>query len=349
MRKKSTKPTIKDIAAMCNVSTQTVSRVINKRHDVAPETRELVEKAIAEMNYHPSMLARSLVKQRSNTIGVILAGLNFLGVSQTLNGIAGECENNGYTLVVKELPTFDTPNFLPVIESLISHQVEGIIFAAPELNDNVTKAQAQLPPSCPPNIFLKCHPNPAFTTISIDNRGGAYNAVKYLTSIGRKQIALITGPLEWLESRQRKVGWEEALRDSGIDPLSCNWREGQWTSSSGEAAISDLYAIFPGMDAVFVSNDQMALGVLHYAAQHGIRVPEELAVIGFDDIAEAAFFSPSLSSTTHPLRELGSLAVKNLMDQIEGKRTSKSHYEIVLPTQLILRGSTPRREHIAHR
>ena len=341
MRTKSLKPTIKDIAVMCNVSTQTVSRVINKRPDVATETRVLVEKAILEANYHPSMVARSLVKQRSNTIGVILSGLRFLGVSQTLNGIASECESSGYTLVLKELPTFDTPNFLPVIESLISHQVEGIIFAAPELSDNVNKAQSQLPPSCPPIIFLKCHPNPAFTTISIDNFGGAYTAVEYLVKCGRQKVGLITGPLDWLESRQRKSGWEAALRDAGIDPSQCAWKEGQWSSASGEQAVKSLFEEMPKMDGLFVSNDQMALGVLHYCQQNNIKIPQDLAVIGFDDLAEGAYFSPPLSTTTHPLRELGSMAVRILLEQIGEKRTSEKHHEIVLPTKLVLRESTP--------
>lgn len=342
MRKKSLIPTIKDIAVMCNVSTQTVSRVINKRPDVATETRILVEKAILESNYHPSLVARSLVKQRSNTIGVILSGLRYLGVSQTLNGIASECESSGYTLVLKELPAFDTPNFLPVIQSLISHQVEGIIFAAPELADNVNKAQSQLPPSCPPIIFLKSHPNPAFTTISIDNFGGAYTAVEYLIKCGRKKVGLITGPLDWLESRQRKDGWEAALRDAGIAPDTCAWKEGQWSSSSGEVAIQELYKELPSMDAVFVSNDQMALGVLHFCQRNQIFIPQNLAVIGFDDLAEGAYFYPPLSTTTHPLRELGSMAVKSLLDQIEGKRASKQHHEIVLPTKLVIRESTPK-------
>ena len=153
-RKSSQRPTIKDIATMCQVSTQTVSRVVNKRPDVAPETREAVEKAIAQVGYHPSALARSLVQQRSYTLGVIIAGLKYVGVSQTLNGITEACEQTGYNLFVKELPRFDTPNIVPVIESLMAHQVEGIIFAAPEFNENVRIVHSQLPISCPPIIFL---------------------------------------------------------------------------------------------------------------------------------------------------------------------------------------------------
>jgi LacI family transcriptional regulator len=336
------KVTIKDIANICEVSTQTVSRVINKRPDVSPETRAAVEKAIAEMGYKPSALARSLVQQRSYTLGFITAGLRYVGVSLTLNGITEQCEASGYALLLKELPRFDTPNIVPVIESLISHQVEGIIFAASELNENVKIAQAQLPSFCPPIIFLKSQPNPNYTTINIDNCGGARKAVEYLFRTGRRKIGLVTGPLEWLEARQRKQGWEEALKDAGMNISNRYWTEGNWSSSSGESAFAELIQKYPDLDAVFVSNDQMALGVLHYAHAHKIAIPEELAVIGFDNLAESAYYSPSLSTVTHPLRELGIMAVKTLLDQIEGTHARFSGNSFTLQTELLIRDSTPK-------
>lgn len=340
-RQRLQKVTIKDIAKMCGVSTQTISRVINKRPDVSPETREAVEKAIAEMGYQPSALARSLVQQRSYTLGVITAGLKYVGVSQTLNGITEQCEASGYALLIKELPRFDTPNIVPVIESLISRHVEGIIFAAPELNDNVKIVQAQLPSFCPPILFLKSHANSHYPTISIDNHGGARKAVEYLLSLGRRKIGLITGPLEWLEARQRKQGWEDALKDAGESPSGQKWALGNWSSASGEAAFAELIQKYHQMDAVFASNDQMALGVLHYAHEHDIRVPEDLAVVGFDDLTEAAFFTPALTTITHPLRELGILAVKTLLAQIEGADSKMSGKALTLETELIIRKSTP--------
>lgn len=340
--KKTQKITIKDIAQMCNVSTQTVSRVMNKRPDVSPETREAVEKAIAEMGYRPSMLARSLVQQRSYTLGVILAGLRYMGVSQTLNGIAEESEHSGYALFVKELPRFDTPNIVPVIESLMAHQVEGIIFAAPEFGENVKVAQSQLPAACPPIIFLKCQPNPNYTSISVDNYGGARKAVEYLFSIGRRHIGLISGPLEWLEARQRKQGWEDALKGMGVEINDNKWTQGNWSSASGEASFAELIQKYPGMNAVFASNDQMALGILHYANEHGIRIPEDLAVIGFDDLTEGAYYTPALTTITNPLRDLGILAVKTLLEQIDDSNANKAHQEIVLKTEMIIRNSTPK-------
>ena len=339
--KKLQKPTIKDIAKMCNVSTQTVSRVMNKRPDVSIDTREAVEKAIAEMGYKPSALARSLVQQRSYTLGVVVAGLKYVGVSKNLHGIADQCDSSGYALLVKELPSYDTPNILSVIESLMAHQVEGIIFAVPELNDNVKIAQAQRPAGCPPIIFMKSHANPEYTTVSVDNYGGARQAVEYLFSVGRHNVGLITGPLDWAEARQRKQGWEDFMRAAGDDEIDRHWAQGNWSSSSGELAFAELYAKYPEMDAVFVSNDQMALGVLHYANSKKNRIPQDLAVIGFDDLTESAYYFPSLTTITHPLRELGILAVKTLLAQINGQEPIYPGQAFVLKTQLTIRDSTP--------
>jgi LacI family transcriptional regulator len=336
------KVTIKDIARMCEVSTQTISRVINRRPDVAPKTREAVEKAIAEMGYRPSALARSLVQQRSYTFGVITAGLRFVGVSQTLNGIAEQCENSNYALLLKELPRFDTPNIVPVIESLIAHQVEGIIFAASELNENIKIAQLQLPIFCPPIIFLKSQPSPDYTTINIDNYGGARTAVEYLLSFGRRRIGLISGPMEWLEARQRKQGWEDTLKNAGINACDEHWAQGNWSSSSGEAAFAELVEKYPHMDAIFCSNDQMSLGLLHYAHANGIRVPDDLAVVGFDDLAEATYFTPALTTIRQPLRELGILAVKTLLAQIEGTEALFAGSTFTLQTELLVRDTTPK-------
>lgn len=340
-RKSVRKVTIKDVAQACGISTQTVSRVINQRPDVAPETRELVERTIAALGYQPSALARSLVRQRSYTLGVIIAGLKYVGVSQTLNGIAEESEQAGYSLLLKELPRFDTPNIVPVIESLMAHHVEGIVFAGPEWNENVKVAQSQLPVSCPPIVFLKCQPNPNYTTISIDNYGGARMAVEHLLQAGRRHIGLIAGPLEWLEARQRKQGWEDALTSAGISLAPYKWTQGNWNSASGEAAFAELKTKYPRMDAVFASNDQMALGVLHYAHLNGIRIPDDVAVVGFDNLAESAYFTPSLTTIEQPLRELGRLSVRTLLEQVNAAGQALAPRTIVLPTRLVVRQSTP--------
>ncbi len=336
------KLTIKDIARMCKVSTQTVSRVLNNRADVAPATRTAVEKAIAELGYQPSTLARSLVQQRSYTLGVITAGLKYSGVSLTLNGITEHCEAFNYSLLLKELASFDVTDIVPIIKSLIASHVAGIIFAAPEIGTNVQTVQSQLPVVCPPIVFLKSQPSKQHMTIGVDNYNGARQATEHLVKVGRQKIGLISGPLDWLEARQRWQGWADVLTSAGATISDRHWSMGNWSAQSGEAAFTELIQKYPDIDGVFASNDQMALGVLHYAATHKLRVPEDLAVVGFDDLPEAAYFTPALTTVKHPLRDLGMYAVKTLLAQIEGEQEAMPEPMLTLHTELVIRDSTQR-------
>jgi LacI family transcriptional regulator len=331
--------TIREIAEMCGVSVQTVSRVINRRPDVAPQTRAAVEAAIAKVGFQPSAVARSLVQRRSNTLGVIAAGLRYFGVAQTLNGITDQSEASGYALLVKDLAAFETVDIVPVIDFLVAHRVEGIIFAAPEMETNVRSVQQQLPPGCPPIVFLKAQPSPDFTTIGIDNHAGGRKATEHLIALGRRRIAHLTGPLEWREARDRRDGWIDALRSAG---LGAGPRfEGNWSSASGAAAFEQMLAVQPDLDGIFVGNDQMALGVLHVANERGIRVPDDLAVVGFDGMPEAAEFTPSLTTVNQPLGELGRLAVDELLAHVDAETGRAEARTIVLETDLIVRESAP--------
>ena len=330
--------TIRDIARMCGVSVQTVSRVINGRPDVSPETRAAVEAAIAQIGFQPSAVARSLVHQRSSTIGVIVAGLAYFGVAQTLNGITERSEASGYALLVKELANFETTDIVPVIEFLVAHRVDGIIFAAPELETNVRSVQAQLPAASPPIVFLKSEPSPDYTTIGIDNYAGGRQATEHLLALGRRRIGHVSGPLEWREARDRRDGWWDAIRESGS--AAGPRFEGNWSSASGRAAFEQMLAVQPDLDAIFVGNDQMALGVLHVANARGIRIPDDLAVVGFDGMAEAADFTPSLTTVNQPLRALGILAVEDLLAHLDDPDPRPARNRM-LETELIVRESAP--------
>jgi LacI family transcriptional regulator len=331
--------TIREIARMCGVSVQTVSRVINGRPDVSRETRAAVEAAIASTGFQPSAVARSLVQRRSNTLGVIAAGLRYFGVAQTLNGITEQSEASGYALLVKELAGFDTVDIVPVIDFLVAHRVEGIIFAAPELETNVLSVQAQLPTACPPVVFLKSEPSTAHTTIGIDNYAGGRRATEHLLALGRRRIAHVSGPLLWHEARDRRDGWRDALRDAGAAPGPRI--EGAWSAASGVDAFRQMLSVQPDLDAVFVANDQMALGVLHVANERGIRIPDDLAVVGFDGLPEGAWFTPSLTTVDQPLGQLGRLAVDELLAHIGSDDGRGEPRSIVLEAELIVRQSAP--------
>lgn len=330
--------TIKEIAAMTGVSTQTVSRVINKRPDVSPDTRRAVEAAIAEHGFQPSAVARSLVQRRSQMIGVIVAGLKYYGVAQTVNGMAEATEAAGYSIILKELASFDVPDIVPVVEFFVAHRVEGIIFAPPQMGANVRHLQEQLPPSTPPVIFLKAEPSAQFTSIGIDNVEAAKAATRHLIALGRRRIAHLAGPLEWREARDRRDGWLAALAEAGLEPGPM--ATGDWEASSGNAAFARILDADPEVDGLFAASDQMALGALHVANTRGIRIPEQLAVVGFDGLPEAAEFTPSLTTIYQPLKEIGRLAVQELVASLSAD-PGQAATSIVVPTEMLLGDSAP--------
>jgi LacI family transcriptional regulator len=330
--------TIREVARMCGVSMQTVSRVINDRPDVSPATRSAVEAAIASVGFKPNQVARSLVQRRSRTLGVIAAGLRYFGVAQTLNGITEESQAAGYGLLLREVPGSDDVDLLPVIEFLVAHRVEGIIFAAPELGRNLATVRDRVPAGSPPMIFLKSGPSPESSTIAIDNFGGARLAVGHLVGLGRRRIGHLAGPLDWREARDRHDGWRDAVAAAGLEPGPMV--AGTWTSASGEAAFEEMLALDPTIDAVFAGNDQMALGVLRVAHERGIAVPADLAVVGFDGLDEGAQFTPSLTTVRQPLGELGRLAVRRLLADLRDEPSEVSPSG-VLATELVIRESAP--------
>lgn len=332
--------TIREIAQMCGVSVQTVSRVINNRPDVAPATRQTVEAAIKAVGFEPSEVARSLVQRRSQTLGVITTGLRFYGMAQILNAITEASQAAGYALLLEELPREDRESVTAAVRFLVAHRVDGLILSAPPDVGSVDGIDEAFPPSSPPIVLLKSEPTPAYSTITVDNRAGAQLATEHLVALGRRRIAHLAGPSSWREARDRIDGWREALASAGLTPGPVV--AGDWTSASGEAAFAELLADDPALDAVFAANDQMALGVLHLAHERGIAVPGQVAVVGFDGVPEGAHFTPSLTTVAQPLRELGALGVRQLLDAIEGAASDRPVRAHTLQPQLVVRDSAPR-------
>jgi len=337
------KVTIRDVAAAAGVSHQTVSRVLNNRPDVAEETRRRVWQVIEELRYQPSAIARSLIQQRSYTLGVVIAGLKYVGPSRTLNGITNQAEEMGYTLLLKELPRFDTNDIQPLLNSLRARQVDGIIWAVPEIGRNRDWLQNQ-PPELPiPMIFLTMQTRSDLFIVSVDNYTGGRTATEHLLEQGYRHIGHISGPLDWWEARQRKAGWQDALSEIGVQVADHHWEPGNWSSASGEQAIRKLLDKYPEMEAVFVANDQMALSVLQVACEKGLQVPQDLAVVGFDGIPETAYYWPPLTTVYQDQQKLGSTAVRELVQIIEANQQNKAVVEpktILLQPELIARQSS---------
>lgn len=328
---------------MAEVSNQTVSRVLNDRPDVADETRQRVWQVIEELNYQPSAIARSLIHQRSLTLGVITAGLKFMGPSQTLNGLTKQAEAAGYTLLLKELPTVHTTDIQPLINTLISRHVEGIIWAVPEIGDNWDWIQRQPPGLAVPMIFLTMQARPGLSVVTIDNYLGGRLATEHLLEQGYSHIGHLSGPMDWWEARQRQGGWRDVLQEAGRQVSERHWVSGNWSAASGAQEMEKLLESYPEMDAVFVSNDQMALGALQVICKRDLRVPDDLAIVGFDGIPESAYYCPPLTTVSQDLRELGSVAVQELLQAIEASRHDHIVFEpkqICIRPKLIVRESS---------
>ena len=328
---------------MAGVSTQTVSRVINERPDVSPETRKRVQEVIKQLSYQPSALARSLISQRSYTLGVVIAGLKHIGPSRTLSGITSAAEEAGYSVLLKELPSYDTEDISPIIQAFLSRHVDGIIWAVPEVGEN--RKWLNHPPVDieVPMVYLTMAPQDNLTIVYIDNYLGGRMAMSHLLELGRKRIGHISGPLDWWESRQRMAAWKDALAEAGLDAAEGHCVEGNWSSASGALAIEKLYDQYPDMDAIFVANDQMALSTLQFFSEKRIRVPEEVAVVGFDNIAESAFFSPPLTTVQQDQHQVAKVAVAEVSKIIEAGWQGLGPVEprsIILPPTLVVRQSS---------
>lgn len=339
------RPTIKEVAQAAGVSTQTVSRVINDRPDVAEETRIKVNQVIEELGYQPSALARSLIQQRSYSLGVVTAGLKFMGPSRTLNGITFQSEKMGYSLLLKELPRFDTEYIKPLLQNLLAHHVDGILWAVPEVGDNRAWIHTELSDLPVPIVFLTMENQPGLTIISFDNFLAGRMATEHLLRQGYRHIGHISGPLDWWESRQRKAGWKAALYAAGIEGLESHCAEGNWSSSSGEVAFKQLLNQYPEIDAVFVGNDQMAAPVVQISYQGDIAIPQQLGVVGVDGLPEAAYYQSPLTTIVLDQYLLGCTAVDEIVHSIERSRVQSDHESqrtIILSPELLVRESSNR-------
>jgi DNA-binding LacI/PurR family transcriptional regulator len=333
--------TAEDVARVAGVSRQTVSRVMNKVSYVSEETRQRVESVVEQLGYRPSTLARSLSQQRSFTLGVVTFGLKYIGPSRTLNGIADKADELGYMLLMKKMDNFDTERIDEVIDSLLARQVDGIIWDVPENDENQEWAQGikTLPV---PIVFMSMEPKPGYSVVSTDSYLGAKIATQHLLNQGCRHIGHISGSLVWWEARLRKQGWQDTLTKAGVIVTDQHCEEGNWSSASGKEAAKKLFAKYPEMDGIFVANDQMGLGVLGEASRRGIKIPEKLAIVGFDGIPESADLFPSLTTISQDPQMLGGQAVLRLAEMIQTRQENKVEetQSILIPPTLVVRESS---------
>jgi LacI family transcriptional regulator len=335
--------TLRDVAKLANVSTKTVSRVVNNQGEIRKATRERVQAAIEQLGYRPNVLARSLINQRTNTLAVVAWGIDYFGPSRTVVGIEQQAHELGYSLFLNLMDQPDDCDSERVLDTLITHRVDGIIWAVPEVGDNRSWLKSNPLDRLPPIIFLSMEARPGLAIVAVDNRCGARQATQHLIDQGRRKIGIITGPLAWWEARERYAGWEAAMHQTNLATPSSLVVEGEWSAASGEQGLQTLLNQKPDIDAVFASSDQIALGALGTAHRLGRRIPQDLAIVGFDNIPESACFWPPLTTIYQQLIDVGRISVQTLHRMIEANRQSKTPYEAtvtLVKPELIVRASS---------
>ncbi|MDB5045119.1 MAG: transcriptional regulator, LacI family [Deinococcus sp.] len=328
----STAVTIHDVARHAGVSYQTVSRVVNNHASVAATTRERVLLAIQELNYRPSLLAKSLVSRRSGLVGVVAYGTEQYGPSQVVQNVERCARQHGYEVILITLREFKEAEMLNAVARLQQFGVDGVVLLAPyDAHDIVRGLGNQVP-----FILVDATADVDGTTVSIDQVESAVIATQHLIDLGHHDILHISGPREWSDAELRHQGYTQALERHGLTALPRY--EGDWSPGSGFAAIQRALQDGLSFSAVLAGNDQMALGVLTALKGAGLNVPREVSVVGVDDTPEAAYYDPPLTTVVQDFGLLGRKSLEELLRLIEHPAAHSRH--VVFQPQLILRGST---------
>ncbi|MNZ31367.1 Catabolite control protein A [compost metagenome] len=315
-------PTIKDVANKANVSIATVSRVLNNLSGYSDKTKRKVLKTIEEMGYQPNAIARGLINKRTQTIGVLFPDVASSFSSGLLRGIEEQAYNNNYSVVVCN--TADNgKRTLKCLQVLREKQVDGIIFSSEVLKDEYYQALELMKI---PVILVSSEAYQANVPyVKVDDRQAAYDAVAYLINKGHNKIAMISGNKnDPIAGVPRVKGYKEALADHGLPFREEYLVYGDFRFDSGCRAMEELLNTAQDYTAIFAASDDMAIAVLSIAAKHGIEIPEDLSVIGYDNLKMAEMVIPPLTTVNQPLNEIGVSACKKLINMIESGRIEDS-------------------------
>ena len=338
-----TKITLADIAKQAGVSKQTVSRVINNRDDVAYETRVRVQAIIDRLGYRPNAFAQGLSARQSFTIGVISSRLSYFGPQSMLTSIDINAYHAGYRVIPYILHNNHPSEIDNHLRNLIALQPDGIIWEIAGTTENQVPLQDSQFVTSLPIITMNKSLEGIHSVLDVKDFEASIHAVEHLIEQGYTQIGILTGPLNWHVSQQRLNGWKAALAKHGLSATNAQIVEGDWTVQSGTAGISKLLDQYPDLDAVFVCNDQMALGVLSELHQRNIQIPQKVGVVGFDGLNESQFFTPSLTTVHQPFDTYGKELVRMLIGMIEENVRNRAYSipeTITITPELIVRDSS---------
>lgn len=324
-------PRLEDVAELAGVSHQTVSRVVNNHPNVSAATREKVDAAIAELGYRRNTAARSLVTRRSQTIGVLGSDLSQYGPANTLLGVEQAARDAGYFVSIAALRSVSRDAIFDALRHFLDQSVDGIavLVSRPETLQLLQEFNPGVP-----IVVVGSPGNDAVSGVMVDQERGAELAVRHLIEQGHRRIGHVAGPADWIDGALRAEGWRTALAEAGLpqDLLL----EGDW-SAGGGYEIGRRLAVRCTATALFVGNDQMALGLLRAFNETGVRVPEDVSVVGFDDQPESGYFTPPLTTVHQDFEELGRRCMDIMLKEIA---TGAIVSSTVVTPELVPRSST---------
>jgi LacI family transcriptional regulator len=327
--------TIREVARRAGVSHQTVSRVINNSPDVSPETREHVRQAIVELDYHPNAQAVSLSRNRANSVGMVVdrAGDQFFG--PIVNGACQALMERDRFMLLAQTDYLSQPS---AIEALLrSRRIDGLILTLP-LEPSLAQARS-IAESQLPIVLVDLHFDLDIDFVAVDSFHGAYLATEHLIKLGHRRIGLIYNRQDVPVGLVRLRGYQQALADYGIPYQEHLTVTGRWCVESGKRGAEQLLSLASPPTAIFGGDDMMAIGAMHVVAQRGLRVPDDISVIGFDDVESAAYMIPQLTTIRQPLYEMGYRAGERVCQLIDGIAEGDT-LRLTLKPELVIRQST---------
>lgn len=326
---------IAEIARRANVSTATVSRTLNQSGPVKAATAKKVWRAVTELNYVPNSHARTLVSGRSRMIGVLVSDITNPFFPELLRSFEKGAAEKQYDLLVTSTD-YEMSRMTACLRRMLERKVDGVAMMTSEMDLGLIK---ELSRRDVPIVFMDVgQVGPKMSHVAIDYGNGVRQAVDHLGDLGHRRIAFISGPLELHSARTRLHAFREAMRARGLDPEKKLIREGTHTAEGGREAMSALLRLSKRPTAVISSNDWTAIGALNAAAAAGLRVPQDISLVGFDDIPLASYTNPPLTTVRMSAADVGTVAFRALFGLISGERIEGDVYQI--PTQLVARGSS---------
>ncbi|WP_453994384.1 catabolite control protein A [Bacillus nitroreducens] len=328
--------TIYDVAREANVSMATVSRVVNGNPNVKPTTRKKVLEAIDRLGYRPNAVARGLASKKTTTVGVIIPDISNIFYSELARGIEDIATMYKYNIILSNSDQNKNKEF-NLLNNMLGKQVDGIVF----MSGNITKEHIEEFEKSPVPIVLAGSVDSTNTvpTVTIDVEQAAYDAVTELANRGHKKIAFVSGPLnEPINSEKKLVGYKRAIEDAGLSFNDEYVIEGDYTYDSGIEGFEKINELADKPTAIFVGTDEMALGVIHSAQDHGISIPNDIEVISFDNTRLALMVRPQLTSVVQPMYDIGAVAMR-LLTKFMNKENVEEKI-VVLPHRIEFRKST---------